>query len=245
MKIRRDAGCVRCYLSGGPTRSSADFSVPRRCSGAERVFPDHLITLEQCAVCDFCGRTDYHVAPGSGSPERERQIHFLRKCPPPSLPAAKTPRLEGAALHLLPAARHRSRPHPSARVPLGSARCSLICIRTRPVRGERGLASQQCSRSCTPSANQLQLQCTAKKPTRRSPQTRVRRPLARPFCRASLGRRSVHSQRAAPCTAHRSCKTSRDTHRTCAAARAAPQEGIDTQPAHWQVSGAQGLRRGG
>ena len=25
--------------SGGPTRSSADFSVPRRCFGAERVFP--------------------------------------------------------------------------------------------------------------------------------------------------------------------------------------------------------------
>ena len=31
--------------SGGPTRSSADFSVPRRCYGAERVFPYHLITL--------------------------------------------------------------------------------------------------------------------------------------------------------------------------------------------------------
>ena len=67
-----------------------------------------------------------------------------------------------------------------------------------------------------------------KNPTRRFPQTRVRRPLARPFCRAGLGRRSVHPQRAAPCTAHRSCKTSRDTHRTCAAAppvqnaRAAP-----------------------
>ena len=30
--------------SGGPTRSSADFSVPRRCYGAERVFPDHLST---------------------------------------------------------------------------------------------------------------------------------------------------------------------------------------------------------
>jgi hypothetical protein len=54
-----------------------------------------------------------------------------------------------------------------------------------------------------------------KNPTRRFPQTRVRRPLAQPFCRAGLGRRSVHPQRAAPCTAHRSCKTSRDTHRTC------------------------------
>ena len=43
-------------------------------------------------------------------------------------------------LHLLPAARHRrSRPHPSARViPLGSARCSLVCVRARPVRGGTG-----------------------------------------------------------------------------------------------------------
>ena len=101
-----------------------------------------------------------------------KSIFSKKKCPPPFLlPAAKTPRLEGAALHLLPAARHRrSRPHPSARaIPLGSARCSLVCIRTRPVRGERGLASQQCSRSCTPSANQLQLQCTAKTPLAGSP----------------------------------------------------------------------------
>ena len=37
-------------------------------------------------------------------------------------------------------------------------------------------------------------------------------PLARPFCRTALGSRGVHPQRAAPCTAHRSYKTSRDTH---------------------------------
>ena len=125
-----------------------------------------------------------------------------------SLPAAKTPRLEGAALHLLPAARHRrSRPHPSARVPLGSARCSLVCIRTRPVRGERGLASQQCSRSCTPSANQLQLQCTAKTPLAGSPRpvcdARSHDPFAAPVSGAAASTRSelrhaLHTARARP-----------------------------------------------
>ena len=181
------------------------------------------------------------------TPERERQIHFFKKkMSASSLPAAKTPRLEGAALHLLPAARHRrSRPHPSARVPLGSARCSLVCIRTRPVRGRTGTRVAAVQQELHTERQPAPAAVHRKNPTRRFPQTRVRRPLARPFCRAGLGRRSVHPQRAAPCTAHRSCKTSRDTHRTCAAARAAPQEGIDTQPAHWQVSGAQGLRRGG
>ena len=62
---------------------------------------------------------------------------------------------------------------------LGSSRCSLVCFRARRarIRGELGLAPQQCSRSCTASAK-----CIAN-PTRRFPQTRVcdAPRLARPF----------------------------------------------------------------
>ena len=43
---------LHCH-SGGPTRSSADFSVPRRCYGAERVFPDDLITANRAKVTVF------------------------------------------------------------------------------------------------------------------------------------------------------------------------------------------------
>ena len=108
--------------------------------------------------------------------------------------------------------------------------------------GDRGLAPQQCSRSCTASANQLQLQCTAKNPLAGSTYT-CARPLARPFLPHRPRAPQRPPQRAAPCTAHRSCKTSTDTHRTCAAAPTRPQrtrcsrEGIDAQAAHWQVSG--------
>ena len=69
------------------------------------------------------------------------------------------------------------------------------------------------------------------------------RPLARPFLPHRPRAPQRPPQRAAPCTAHRSYKTSRDTHRTCAAAPTRPQrtrcsrEGIDAQAAHWQVSG--------
>ena len=69
------------------------------------------------------------------------------------------------------------------------------------------------------------------------------RPLARPFLPHRPRAPQRPPQRAAPCTAHRSYKTSRDTHRTCAAAPTRPQrtrcsrEGIDAQGAHWQVSG--------
>ena len=69
------------------------------------------------------------------------------------------------------------------------------------------------------------------------------RPLARPFLPHRPREPQRPPQRAVPCTAHRSYKTSRDTHRTCAAAPTRPQrtrcsrEGIDAQAAHWQVSG--------
>ena len=77
---------------------------------------------------------------GGGGAGKKPDPFFLKisVLPPPT---AKTPRLEGAALlHLLPAVRHRrSRPHPSARaIPLGSARCSLVCVRARRVRGGTG-----------------------------------------------------------------------------------------------------------
>ena len=193
------------------------------------------------------------------NPERERQKRrFSKKVSVPlssPLPAAKTPRLEGAALHLLPAARHRrSRPHPSARVPLGSSRCSLVCVRTRRVHaseGDRGLAPQQRSRSCTASANQLQLQCTAKTPLPGPPDPCVTPRSHGPFRRTALGRRGVP---AASCAMHCTPPVQDlqgHAHRTCTAAPTRSErmrcshEGIDAQPAHGQVSVAQGLRCGG
>ena len=165
---------------------------------------------------------------------------------PPFLP--RPPRRRASALHLCQrsATAAPARPqHPCH--PLGSARCSLVCFRARRVHasgvgGDRGLAPQQCSRSCTASANQLQLQCTAKNPLAGSTYT-CARPLARPFLPHRPRAPQRPPQRAAPCTAHRSYKTSTDTHRTCAAAPTRPQrtrcsrEGIDAQAAHWQVSG--------
>ena len=113
---------------------------------------------------------------------------------PPFLP--RPPRRRASALHLCQrsATAAPARPQPPCH-PLGSARCSLVCFRARRVHasgvgGDRGLAPQQCSRSCTASANQLQLQCTAKTHSP-VPQTRVRGPSHGPFCRTALGRRSV------------------------------------------------------
>ena len=120
----------------------------------------------------------------------KKTVH-KKQCPSPfPPPAAKTPRLEGAALlHLLPAVRHRrSRPHPSARAtPWDPRAARSFAFAHAASEGELGLALQQCSRSCTASANQLQQQCTAKL---RSPvpvgQTLVP---SHGLCRAGLGRR--------------------------------------------------------
>ena len=134
------------------------------------------------------------------------QLHMAHPAPhthPPEL------------LHLLPAARHRrSRPHPSARaIPLGSARCSLICVRARRVRGGTGVRTAAVQQELHTERQPAPAAVHRKNPTRRSPpDTRVRRPARTTlFCRTALGRRRVHSQRAAPCTPHRSYKTSRDT----------------------------------
>ena len=78
------------------------------------------------------------------------------------------------------------------------------------------------------SIHQLQLQCTAKHATRRSPPGH---PCATPrshgpfLPRAGLGRRRVRSQRAAPCTAHHFVQDLPGTHahRTCAAAPTRPE----------------------
>ena len=144
---------------------------------------------------------------------------FKKKCPSPfPPPAAKTPRLEGAALlHLLPAVRHRrSRPHPSARATPWDSRAArsfasahAACTRPRGNGDSRCAAVQQelhSERQPAPAAVHRKTPL-AGSPRRSDPCD----PLARPFCRTALGRRSVHPQRAAPCTAHRSYKTSIDT----------------------------------
>ena len=73
--------------------------------------------------------------------------------------------------------------------------------------GELGFALQQCSRSCTPSANQLQLQCTAKTPLAGSPRpvcdARSHDPFAAPVSGAAASTRSelrhaLHTARARP-----------------------------------------------
>ena len=82
----------------------------------------------------------------------------------PSLPAANTPRLEGAPLHLCQRPATAAPARTPAPVPfLWDPRAAhSFAFAHAASEGERGLASQQRSRSCTPSANQLQLQCTAK-----------------------------------------------------------------------------------
>ena len=94
---------------------------------------------------------------------------------------------------------------------LSKVRCSCCLRAHRACVGGLGLARQQCNyRSCTASANQLQLQRTTKT---RSP---VVPPSARPLCPLPRRPKRQSPQRAAPCTVHRSHKTSRDTHHTCA-----------------------------
>ena len=110
-----------------------------------------------------------------------------------------------ALLHLLSAV------PPSPVLLWEPTRCSLVCVRARRVRGGTGARTAAVQQELHTERQPAPAAVHRKNPTRRFPQTRVRRPLARPFCRAGLGRRSVHPQRAAPCTAHRSCKTSRDT----------------------------------
>ena len=104
------------------------------------------------------------------------------------------------------------------------------------VRGELGLALQQCSRSCTPSANQLQLQCTAKTPLAGPPQTPVcDAPLARPFL-ATRRPRAPPRPPAASCAMHctplvqdlqgHTHTAPAPPHPSVQNARAAPHEGL-------------------
>ena len=197
-----------------------------------------------------CGRV-------RGNPEMERQEPcFLVRCKkkrctknsvrPPFLP--RPPRRRASALHLCQrsATAAPARPqHPCH--PLGSARCSLVCFRARRVHasgvgggpGTRTAAVQQelhSERQPAPAAVHRENPLAG-------PPDPCARPLARPFLPHRPRAPQRPPQRAAPCTAHRSYKTSRDTHRTCAAAPTRPQrtrcsrEGIDAQAAHWQVSG--------
>jgi hypothetical protein len=168
------------------------------------------------------------------------------KCPSPFLP--RPPGRRASKVLLLPAARHR----PPARTPAPVPFLGILALlarllsrtpRTRP-RGTGTRTAEQCSRSCTASAK-----CIAK-PTRRFPHTRVCDAPRTALVVAPPSGAAASPQRAAPCTPHRSYMTSRDMHRTCAAAPTRPErarcshEGIDAQPAHGQVSGAQGLQRG-
>ena len=98
----------------------------------------------------------------------------------------------------------RSRPSPAPVPPLGiRALLARLLSRTPRARvrggGDRGLAPQQCSRSCTASANQLQLQCTAKKPTRRFPRPVCEAPRTALFAAPSSG---AAASPAASCAMH-------------------------------------------
>ena len=108
----------------------------------------------------------------------KKSAHFL------PLPAANTPRLEGAPLHLCQRPATAAPARTPAPVPFLGILALLARLRSRTprarkrIRGELGLASQQCSRSCTASANQLQLQCTAKTHSPVPPDLKVQRPQA-------------------------------------------------------------------
>ena len=198
-----------------------------------------------------CGRV-------RGNPEMERQEPcFLVRCKkkrctknsvrPPFLP--RPPRRRASALHLCQrsATAAPARPQPPCH-PLGSARCSLVCFRARRVHASGvGGGTGDSHRSSAAGAAQrapTSSSCSAPQKNRLagSPDP-CARPLARPFLPHRPREPQRPPQRAVPCTAHRSYKTSRDTHRTCAAAPTRPQrtrcsrEGIDAQGAHWQVSG--------
>ena len=130
-----------------------------------------------------------------------RLIQVSVSLPPP---AARTPRATGVRARCCcqpPATAHLPAPQRPCHS-LGSSRCSLVCFRARRarVRGELGLAPQQCSRSCTASAK-----CIAK-PTRRFPQTRVCDAPRTTLFAAPPSGAAASPQRAAPCTPHRSYK---------------------------------------
>ena len=176
---------------------------------------------------------------------QKKTVH-KKQCPSPfPPPAAKTPRLGVAPL---PAVRHRrSRPSPAPVPPLGiRALLARLLSRTPRARvrggggpGTRTAAVQQelhSERQPAPAAVHRENPLAG-------PPDPCARPLARPFLPHRPREPQRPPQRAVPCTAHRSYKTSRDTHRTCAAAPTRPQrtrcsrEGIDAQAAHGQVSG--------
>ena len=158
------------------------------------------------------------------------------------LPKKDQPAPRKKGVHAAPA-----RPQPPCH-PLGSARCSLVCFRARRVHASGvGGGTGDSHRSSAAGAAQrapTSSSCSAPQKNRLagSPDP-CARPLARPFLPHRPREPQRPPQRAVPCTAHRSYKTSRDTHRTCAAAPTRPQrtrcsrEGIDAQGAHWQVSG--------
>ena len=178
---------------------------------------------------------------------KKKTVHKKKQCPSPfPPPAAKTPRLGVAPL---PAVRHRrSRPSPAPVPPLGiRALLARLLSRTPRARVRGGGGTGDSHRSSAAGAAQrapTSSSCSAPQKNRLagSPDP-CARPLARPFLPHRPREPQRPPQRAVPCTAHRSYKTSRDTHRTCAAAPTRPQrtrcsrEGIDAQGAHWQVSG--------
>ena len=87
--------------------------------------------------------------------------------------------------------------------------CSRQCTRPASSHGEAAPPTARHSH-CTAACSSLP---TARKQVAKKPRSPVPVgvplcPLARPFCRTALGSRGVHPQRAAPCTAHRSHKTS-------------------------------------
>ena len=189
------------------------------------------------------------AVPPTRKKNEERQILFFKKYPS-CLPPSRPPRRRASKVRRCCALCQRSATAAPARTPapvpfLWDPRAARsFAFAHAASEGERGLASQQCSRSCTPSANQLQLQCTAKTPLAGSPRpvcdARSHDPFAAPASGAAASTRSelrhaLHTARARPPgTPAPHLRVPTHSERTRCS-----HEGIDAQPAHGQVSGAQ------
>ena len=189
-------------------------------------------------------------------PERERQIHFLKKVRLPSSPGRQdaAPRRCGV---VAPFASGMPPPLPPApQRPCHSFGIRALLARLHPhtPRPRENGDSRRSSAAGAAHRAPTSSSCSApQKPHSPVPQTRVRRPART----ALVSRRPRAPQRplAASCAMH--CTPlvqdlpGTHAHRTCASAPTLPErtrcshEGSDAQPAHGQVLGAQGLRRRG
>ena len=170
----------------------------------------------------------------------------VRKLSPP--PAAKTPRLERCTFFASPAVRHRrSFPSPAPVFLWDPRAAASFGIRARRVHACRGTGGSH-GGSAVGAAHRVPTisSCSAPQARTHSPVPPSARPVLPPLARSVaapasvLGsRRGVHPQRAVPCTAHCSYKTSRDTHATPAPPlpeRRAPCTGVWNVPGLWPTN---------